>query len=159
MKNELRACPFIGVLSASSTTSMFMICSQYVYVVLIREEPGINGQAPMRFQEDAPSQDYSTGYRGTIRLFIIKDCGVCGFFFNAAAAYPASDKIRIISGVIFEEMGPDAVSPKIRSAYRVVRSVARASMNEGTCFRWYHGCFSNVGWSPCVSRYQSHTNP
>ncbi len=26
-------------------------------------------------------------------------------------------------------------------------------MNEGTCFGWYHGCFSNAGWSPCVSRY------
>ncbi len=50
---------------------------------------------------------------------------------KAVAAYPASDKIRIISGVIFEEMGLDAASLKIRSTHMVVRSDARASMNEG----------------------------
>ena len=40
------ACPFIAVFPVYSTTSVVMICSQYVYVVLIREETRINGQAP-----------------------------------------------------------------------------------------------------------------
>ena len=40
------ACPFIAVFPVYSTTSVVVICSQYVYVVLIREETRINGQAP-----------------------------------------------------------------------------------------------------------------
>jgi len=71
-------------------------------------------------------------------------CGLCGFLSKAVAAYPASDKIQIISGVIFEEMAPDAASPKIRSVPMVVRRDARASMNEGRWFLCYHGGFSNV---------------
>ncbi len=45
--DPLGACPFIAVFPVYSTTSVVMICSQYVYVVLIREDTRINGQAPI----------------------------------------------------------------------------------------------------------------
>ena len=45
--DPLGACPFIAVFPVYSTTSAVMICSQYVHVVLIREDTRINGQAPI----------------------------------------------------------------------------------------------------------------
>ena len=59
----LGVCPFIGALSASSARYMVIICSTYVYVVLMRDEIRINGQTPRMLAPVNPLGDKNRGGR------------------------------------------------------------------------------------------------